>query len=630
MAANATAILILKLRDLVSGPSKGVKQAFTSIGKSLAGVKKTFDTAGHIGFAATAVNQLGQQSRAALTSVLEPAIRFEDTIARVGALTNDISPANMKKLTDAAREMGRTTRFTAQEAAEGLAQLAIAGYKTEDQIKALPPVLKLTQASGSEMGRVADIVSDLMGGFGKKAKDTGEIAGVLAATFSNSTTTLETLYETMKYAAPVATDLGISMQQTAVLTGLLGNAGVKGSMAGTSLRQMMLSLTKPSKAAQGALSRLGISGQEVAKNLDKPATLLQKIFKAFDVKGATRGERLKALNQIFGQRAVTSASVLLKAASTVDENGVTAFERLAGAVGEAENRLDKMASIMDSTQLASIRRLASATESLKIDIAEKLAPTFAPLVEDVTAFVGRLARWAKENPALVATMGKVLIGITGITAVLGPLLLTLSSLVSLWGVFRGVMLFTTAPINLVIRALRGLNKVTDKAIDGLVNITGASKRMSTSLKLIKGAVGVVSAAFAGWEVGKYLDEAIGKALNLRGQLLSTEIGLKAAESNIVSDYLQAFGEFYEIDSLTEAAKKNKQINRERQQTGIEASRNAVRESIFKYMLETPTIRWTEDDKKVKVEIDVKGEARVKKVKAGKAVEASVGSNTSPL
>lgn len=624
MAANATATLTVKLRDLVSGPSKGIKSAFRGIRKSFEGVGRTFELAGKVGFAATAVNQLGQQARGALTSVLAPALRFEDTMARVGALTTGLTEEQFAELNSMAREIGRTTRFMAQEAGEGFGQLAIAGFDAEQQMAALPPILKLTQASGMDMGRVADITSDLMGAFGKEASDTGEIAGVLAATFSNSTTTLETLFETLKYGAPIATAAGIEMQQTATLVGLLGNAGIKGSQAGTALVGMLRRLTAPSRQARKALNELGITSEDIAENLDKPAVLLKKISDAFADKDFVPAEKLAILTKVFG-RSATAAEVLLANANKVGEDGKTAFERLVAAVNDGENALDKMSKIMDETGLSAVRRLSSAVESLKLDIAEKLGPTLMPLIANVTQLVGKLAEWAARNPALVATIGKVLIGITVFSTVVSPLLLTVSSLISAWSMFRLALVLGSSPMRITAGLLGSLKNVLSRSIDKVVAMAGASTKMATSLKLVSGAVGLVGAAFAGWQVGKYLDEAIGKALNLRGQLLSTEMGLQAAESSWVNDYLQSFGEFYGVNSLAEAAKKNREINREREQAG-----GVTEQRGFLPVAEPAKKKESEEDRKLKVEIDVKGEARVRKVKAGKAVEANVGSNVSPF
>lgn len=553
MAANATVSLTIRLRDLVTGPATGMKKAFGGIRSSFERLGKTFDFAGKVGFAAGAVNQLGSQARGALTSILDPALRFEDTMARVGALTSGVTAEGVAKLTETAREMGRVTRYTAQEAAEGLAQLAIAGYDAEAQIAALPAVLKLTQASGAEMGRVADITSDLMGAFGKEAKDTGEIAGTLAATFSSSTTTLETLFETMKLAAPIATQAGVSMQQTATLIGLLGNSGVKGSQAGTALRGVMLSLVAPTKKARGALQGLGLTSGEIEKNLNKPATLIKKMADAFASKNFSNADKLRVINDVFGRRQATGAAILIDGVNKIGKDGKTAFDRLAGAVGEGEGALDRIAKTMDSTRLAGVRRFQSAMESLKIDLATELAPTFESLTKDLTKLVGNFAGWARENPGLVRGIGKILVGTVAFSAVLGPLLLTVSSLASAFAVLKGVFLGITVPVRVLGGAYTDLT-------NSMIKSTKATGKMGAGLRNVQAAVGLVGAAFAGWEVGKYLDEAIGKTLSLRGELLSTELAISAGESRQFNDYMALAGEIFGSKTLTEVAAGNRARN----------------------------------------------------------------------
>jgi TP901 family phage tail tape measure protein len=562
MAANATATLTVRLKDQVSAPARGIRSVIKGVSQSFSKLKGGFDLAGHVSLAANAVNQLGQQSRAVLTSILQPSLRFEETITRVGALTTGVTAKQFKELEATAREMGRTTRFTAQEAAEGLSQLAVAGFNAEQQMAALPSVLKLTQTSGMEMGRVADIASDLMGGFGKEAKDMAEISGVLTATFSNSTTTLETLFETLKFGAPIAKAAGISMQETAVLTGLLGNAGIKGSMAGTGLRTMIRSLTGPSKAAQKELRKLGITSSVMADNLDKPATLLKKISDAFKDKNYGRADRLRVLNRVFG-RASTAMEVLLSNANKVGKDGVTSFDKLLGAVNDGENALDKMAKTMDSTRLASVRKLESAIESLKLDLAQELAPTLSVLVKDLIGMVGQFAAWAKQHPDLTRKLGKTLIAVTAFATVLGPILITLASLVSAFTLLKGAVIAVTAPF----RIFGVANTALAAKMRGT---TGATRGLTASMRSLNAVVGLVGAAWAGWEVGQMLDSLLGKVLALRGGLLSTEMALSAGESPVVNRAVRMIGETTGIQSITDIAEGNIRRNEEEQKASLRA------------------------------------------------------------
>ena len=553
MTANATVALTIRLKDAVSAPARGVKNAFRQIGSDFAKLRSGFDLAGKISFAATAVNQLGTQARGVLTSVLGPAMQFEEAITRAGALTNEITRKEMADLTAAARQMGRETRYTSIEAAQGLGQLAIAGYKAKEQIGALPIVLKLTQASGVEMGRTADILTDITGAFNKKAFETGDVAGMLAAVFSSSTTTLETLYETMKYGASVATQLKIPMNDVGVLVGLLGNAGIKGSMAGTALNNSLLTMVDVTPKGRKALASIGVDAKKLSEHLNEPVWILNELNRAFQQKGFTDPEKLRALYRIFQKRGVPSISILLNEMNKVGKDGESAFERLTKAVGGGQTKLNQIARTMDTTALASVRRFQSAVESLKIDIAEKLGPSLNPLIEDIIKLVNQFAGWARKNPELVATIGKVLIGVAGFAAVFGPLLLTISSLISSFTLLRGAL----ALIKMPFRIFSGINK--ELAVSMSKN-AGAAKALSGSLRGLSATIGTVGAAFAGWEVGKMLDSLIGKVFKLRGELLSTEMGLSLGESKGFNQYIKQLGETYGIDTLKDIAEGNIERN----------------------------------------------------------------------
>jgi len=572
MAANVNASITLKLRNLMTGPAKQIQSSMRGISKSFARVKGGFDLAGQIGMAAGAAGQLGQQARGALSSILKPALDFEEAIARAGALTTGITDKQMADLTAAARKMGAETRFTATQAAEGLGQLAVAGFSAADQIKALPAILKLTQASGADMGRVADITSDLLGSFGKTADDTGEIAGVLAATFTSSTTTLETLFESLKLAGPIATKAGIPMRETAIMVGLLGNAGIKGSQAGTALKGMLLNLAGPAKKAKKALGQVGLTPQFVEDNLQKPTVILQKLAGAFESKGFSKAKKLAVLRSIFGKQQAAAAAVMLDAATKVGEDGSTAFENLSIAVDGTQTKLNQISSTMDKTGLASIAKMDSALESLKITLATELGPVVLDLVDDVREFAGTVSDWAKRNPGLVKDLGKLVVAAAAFGTILTPVLLAASALVST----ITLMGLVAVPLTTALTLLRTVGLVTlkgplTKAISGLDTMsdrmaksTGATGKMAKAMKLATRGAGVLAAGFIGWGVGKVLDNVIGKIFDLRGELLSTELALQAGESSLFNAAVEGVGNLIGSETLINAAKGNRQANASRQ------------------------------------------------------------------
>ena len=165
--------------------------------------------------------------------------------------------------------MGETTKFSAEEAGKGLEYMAMAGWKTKDMISGLPGIMNLAAASGEDLGSVSDIVTDAMTAFGMSADESARFADVLAQASSNSNTNVGMMGETFKYVAPVAGAFGYTVEDVAVATGLMANAGIKAEKAGTAMRTMLTNLAKPTKQMQGYMDKLSLSLVD-GKNKMKP------------------------------------------------------------------------------------------------------------------------------------------------------------------------------------------------------------------------------------------------------------------------------------------------------------------------------------------------------------------------
>lgn len=177
---------------------------------------------------------------------LKPAVDFEYAMAKVGAITNEAADSEgFKKLSDKARELGRTTQYTSAQAAEAMQFLGMAGFNTEQILKASPAALNLAIAGNMDLGRTADIASNILTGFNLKAEETTRVADVLAQTSRTTNVNVEMLGETMKYAAPAAAAVGGTLEETAALAGVLGDAGIQATMSGTMLRAAYLRLAAP-------------------------------------------------------------------------------------------------------------------------------------------------------------------------------------------------------------------------------------------------------------------------------------------------------------------------------------------------------------------------------------------------
>lgn len=338
------------------------------------------------------------------------AVNFEQSIARLGAITRSGDDA-LLGLEQTARRLGETTQFSASEAASAMTFLGMAGFKTNEIISATPGMLNLAQAAGSDLAGTADIASNILSGFSLKADEMGRVGDVLSATFTTSNTTLQMLGDTLKYAAPVASSAGASIEQVAAMAGLLGNVGIQGSMAGTALRAAFLRLSAPPKVAADALANLGVEVKDLDGNLRSVPELLQELAKATE--GLGSAERAEAIKKIFGSEASAGLTELLKQA------GSGALDSYIQQLQQAKGTADTMAKKMSATTAGSLKRLGSALESVAISIGSLLLPTIAAGAQLFAGMASWVSGAAQEYPWLTkvivgATVGLVALKVTAI------------------------------------------------------------------------------------------------------------------------------------------------------------------------------------------------------------------------
>ena len=337
---------------------------------------------------------------------------FEAGMSEVSAITG-ATGKDMEALEQQARQLGATTKFSATDAAEGMKYFGMAGYKTDQIMSALPATLNLAAAGGTDLGIACDIVSDAMTGLGMSADQTGKFTDIMAATITNANTNIELMGETLKYAGPVAGTLGIEMSDLSVAIGLMGNAGIKGSQAGTALRGGLTNLIKPTDQIADAMLKYGV---ELLKNEDGTINLMDSIVLLREQLGSLdQATQAQALATIFGKEAMSGWAAIVNASETD-------FNKLAEAIANSEGKASEMASTMQDNLKGSIDNMKSAFEGVMITIGERLIPIFRSLVDGITS----LFTWFNNlNPAIQ----NVIIGVGGFLAILGPLLLIIGNVI---------------------------------------------------------------------------------------------------------------------------------------------------------------------------------------------------------
>ncbi len=401
--------VLLSLTDRLSQPLKQVSANIETIaqrGRRLAQVGT-----GLIGLGAGA-----QQAHRTLKGMLDGPVmaaeQFESAMAGVRAVTDGITQESFAALRAQALELGSSTSYSASQAAEGMAFLAKAGFDANAQIAAMPSMLDLAKAGAVDLGRAADIASNILSGFGLEASEMTRVADVMVATFTTANTDIPMLGDTMKYIAPIAKAAGVSLEEAAAMAGLLGNAGIQGSMAGTALRSMLQRLAAPANAGAIMLEQLGIVTIDSAGNMRNLVDLLEEVTEATAHLGT--GQQLEAIGDIFGVEAAAGAAELVAQGGSIAQY----VERLSQMQGRAAQVARDMGDNMRGARVA----YQSAVEGMQIALGDLLLPFLTAAYRGVTSVVQAISRWVRENPGIARFAMAALLAATAVVGVLAPVL----------------------------------------------------------------------------------------------------------------------------------------------------------------------------------------------------------------
>ena len=305
---------------------------------------------------AAAVGALG----AAGVAAIKVGSDFEAAMSEVQAISG-ATGSDLEKLSDAAKEMGATTKFSASESAEALKYMAMAGWDTEEMLNGLPGVINLAAASGEALGTVSDIVTDAMTAFGLSTEETSRFVDVLAQTANKSNTNVAMLGESFQYVAPVAGALGFSIEDTAVALGLMANSGIKASQAGTSLRTLFTNLTNPVGQSAKAIEALGISIQNSDGSMKSFSEIMGDLRGEFGK--MAEAEKAQYAAMLAGQEGMSGLLAIVNASDSD-------FQDLAASIAQSNGAAEEMAQTMQNNLQGSITSFRSAAEGLGIAIYE--------------------------------------------------------------------------------------------------------------------------------------------------------------------------------------------------------------------------------------------------------------------
>lgn len=310
-----------------------------------------------------------------LTDTINTQKDFEAAMSQVQA-TSGADDSELEQLTKKAEEMGATTKFTASDSAEAMNYMAMAGWKTEDMLDGITGIMNLAAAANEDLGTTSDIVTDALTAFGMSASDSGHFADVLAQASANANTNVSMLGESFKYVAPVAGAMKYSVEDVSLALGLMANASIKGSQAGTSLKTSIANMAAPTDKMQGAMDKYGISLTKRNGEMKSFKEVLDML--RANLGGLSETEQTAAASTIFGKEAMAGMLAIINA-STAD------YEKLTQAIYNADGATEKMANTQLDNLSGSITLLQSAVDGVKIRFGKRLNPYVRSVAEGLTA-----------------------------------------------------------------------------------------------------------------------------------------------------------------------------------------------------------------------------------------------------
>ena len=418
-------------------------------------------------------------------AAVKTAADFDSAMSQVAAVSG-ATGKDFDALRNKAREMGAKTKFSATEAAEAMNYMAMAGWKTEDMLDGIEGVMNLAAASGEDLATTSDIVTDALTAFGLSAKDSGHFADILAAASSNANTNVSMMGETFKYCAPIAGVLGFSAEDTAEAIGLMANAGIKSSQAGTALRTIMNNLAGDVKISGKAIGDVTIATTNADGSMRDLSDILADCRSAFG--NLTESEKAQAAESLVGKNAMSGFLALMNA-------GQGDIDKLSSAIDNCDGSAEKMAMTMQDNLAGQLTILKSQLQELAISFGDILMPAIRSIVSKLQGFVDKLNGMDEGTKRTIVTIALLV-------ASIGPLLVIIGTAISKIGVaMQGF-----------VKLANGISKLKI-AIQGGTGVLGklgaALGGISAPVLAVVAVIAVLVAAFVHlWKTNEGLRDAI--------------------------------------------------------------------------------------------------------------------------
>lgn len=337
---------------------------------------------------------------------------FEAQMSRVKAISGATGDT-FEQMKQQAIDLGAKTAFSAKESAAGMENLASAGFSAQEIMKAMPGLLDLAAVSGGDVALASENTATALRGFGLEASEAGHVADVFARAAADTNAEVGDMGEALKYVAPVANSMGISLEETAAAIGIMSDAGIKGSQAGTTLRGALSRLARPTKAMQDTMDNLGVSFYDADGKMKPLKTQVELLKKAFE--GLTPEQQQNALVTLYGQESLSGMMALI-------DKGPDSLGKLTKSLKDSDGAADDMARTMQDNMNSSIEQMFGAFESAAIVIQKILAPSIKKVADAISGLVEKFVSAPESTQKLVVAIG-------AIVAAIGPLIFMIGSVI---------------------------------------------------------------------------------------------------------------------------------------------------------------------------------------------------------
>lgn len=407
---------------------------------------------------------------------------FEASMSNVEALSG-ASGDELEALSDKAKEMGATTKFTAGESADALSYMALAGWNTQSMLEGISPVLNLAAAANMDLAQASDIVTDYLTAFGLKASDTTHFVDVMAYAMAHSNTDVIQLGEAYKACASTATSLGYSVEETTAVLATMANAGVKGGEAGTALNAIFTRLATNTKKCGDELANYGVNIYDAQGNMQSLSSILTGIAGVWG--DLTDQEQANLAKIIAGTNQYSKLQTIMAGCSEAAAEGGQSFSDYTAALNNCAGSADKMAGTMLDNMNGRLVLMQSAADGLKIAIGEDLTPAMSGLYDVGAQVLGWMQGFVEENPGVIkgiaagtVTLGGLAGAITAVNAalklskVLAPTLTTVAPVLGTAALAAGGVAAVVAL----------LSSAANDTVPSVQELTTAAQNMGSAMK----------------------------------------------------------------------------------------------------------------------------------------------------